>query len=111
MQVMSSDPKQKENPDQPLVYQIRIEGHLDDQWTDWFGNLTITLEDNGDTFLTGIVIDQAMLYGLLRKVRDLGLSLVSVNRVEISQSDVAESALRNRKRGDNECAEHIDDRG
>ena len=76
-----------------MVYQIRIEGHLDCQWTDWFGGLTITLEENGDTLITGQVVDQAMLHGLLKKVRDLGLPLVSVNRVELNHSAVPESEL------------------
>jgi hypothetical protein len=66
---------------QPKIYQIRIKDHLSREWTDWFGGLTITLEENGDTLLTGPVIDQAALYGLLKKVRDLGMSLVSVNPV------------------------------
>ncbi len=70
--------------DQPMVYQIRIKGHLGPQWTDWFGGLTITLEDNGDTLLTGQVVDQAALYGLLRKVRDLGMPLISAIRVKPS---------------------------
>jgi hypothetical protein len=61
------------------VYQIRIKGHLSSQWTDWFEDMTITLEDNGDTLLTGSVIDQAALYGLLKKIRDLGMPLISVN--------------------------------
>jgi hypothetical protein len=68
--------------DQPMVYQIRIEGHLGPKWTDWFGGLTITLEDNGDTLLTGPVEDQAALHGLLRKVRDLGMPLISAARVK-----------------------------
>ncbi len=72
---------------QPLVYQIRIEGHLGRQWTDWFGGLTLTLEDNGDTLLTGPVVDQAALHGLLKKVRDLGMPLVSVNRVKSGYAD------------------------
>ena len=67
--------------DQPMVYQIRIEGHLGPQWTNWFGGLSITLEDNGDTLLTGPVVDQAALHGLLRKVRDLGMPLISAIRV------------------------------
>ena len=71
---------------EPVVYQIRIKGHLDDQWTDWFEGMTITREENGDTLLTGAVIDQAALYGLLKKVRDLGIPLVAVNRVESSQT-------------------------
>ncbi len=77
-------------PNQPQVYQIRIKGHLDAQWTDWFEGMTITLEGNGDTLLTGPVIDQAALYGLLKKIRDLGMPLVAVNRVEPSQADVSD---------------------
>ena len=73
--------------DQPMLYQIRIKGHLDRRWTEWFGGLTITLEDNGETLLTGQVADQAALHGLLRKVRDLGLPLISVKRVEPGQID------------------------
>ena len=68
--------------DQPMVYQIRVNGHLGPQWTNWFEGLTITLEDSGDTTLTGSVVDQAALYGLLRKVRDLGLPLISAIRVK-----------------------------
>lgn len=71
-----------------MTYQFRIKGHLSRQWTDWFGGLTITLENNGDTLLTGPVVDQAALHGLLRKVRDLGMPLVSVNRVQPGQADV-----------------------
>ena len=69
--------------DQPMVYQIRIKGHLDRRWTEWFGNVTITLEDNGETLLTCPVADQAALYGLLRKVRDLGLPLISVRAPKV----------------------------
>ncbi len=75
---------------QPMVYQIRIKGHLSRQWTDWFEGLTITLEENGDTLLTGTVIDQAALHGLLKKVRDLGMPLLSVNSVEPSQQDLSD---------------------
>ena len=70
------------DPSQPTVYEIRIKGHLGRQWTEWFGGLTITLEENGDTALTGTVVDQAALHGLLKKVRDLGMPLISVTRVE-----------------------------
>ena len=69
------------DPDEPVVYHIRITGHLGREWTDWFEGLAITLEDNGDTLLTGPVVDQAALHGVLKKVRDLGMPLVSVNRV------------------------------
>jgi hypothetical protein len=65
------------NRDRPMVYQIRIEGHLGPRWTEWFGGMTITPEDNGDTLLTGPVVDQAALHGLLKKVRDLGMPLIS----------------------------------
>ena len=68
--------------DQPMVYQIRIEGHLGAKRADWFGDLAITLEDNGETLLTGPVVDQAALHGLLRKVRDLGMPLISAIRVK-----------------------------
>jgi hypothetical protein len=69
-------------PPQPdMVYQIRLKGHLGRQWTDWFDGLTITLEDSGDTLLTGPLADQAALHGLLKKVRDLGLTLLSLNQV------------------------------
>ncbi len=67
---------------EPMLYQIRLKGHLGSEWTAWFENLTITLEDNGDTLLVGPVIDQAALYGLLRKIRDLGMTLVSISPVE-----------------------------
>ncbi len=68
--------------DQPMVYQIMVEGHLGPRWADWFGGVTIALEDNGDTLLTCPVEDQAALHGLLRKVRDLGMPLISTIRVE-----------------------------
>jgi hypothetical protein len=73
---------QTANTSQPTIYQIRVEGHLGSQWKDWFGGLRVTLEDNGETLLTGPVADQAALHGLLRKVRDLGIPLVSVVRVD-----------------------------
>ena len=84
-----------------MVYQIKLEGHLGSQWTAWFEGLTVTWEANGDTLLTGPVVDQAALYGLLRKVRDLGLPLVSVNRVTPGQTDLnqARSAHRQRTTG------------
>ncbi len=67
---------------QPQRYEIRLKGHLHDRWAEWFEGLTITLEEDGNTLLTGPVIDQAELHGLLKKVRDLGMPLVSVSPLE-----------------------------
>lgn len=86
---MSSTFNSESDPGQPMVYQIRIKGHLGREWADWFEGLTIALEDNGETLLTGSVIDQAALHGLLKKVRDLGMPLVSVNRVKSGQADAS----------------------
>jgi hypothetical protein len=67
---------------EPRAYQIRLKGQLGSEWAEWFGGLTITLADNGDTLLTGPVVDQAALHGLLKRVRDLGMPLISVSPVE-----------------------------
>jgi hypothetical protein len=83
---MTNELNPKTGPGQPVVYQIRIKGHLGYQCTAWFEGLTITLEEDGDTLLTGPVVDQAALYGLLKKVRDLGMPLVSVCPVESGPS-------------------------
>jgi hypothetical protein len=85
--VMSNEINSGSEKAQPLVYQIRIQGQLGREWTDWFGGLTIRLTDNGETLLTGPVVDQAALHGLLRKVRDLGVPLLSVSRVEPGQTE------------------------
>ena len=77
-----------EDRHEPELYEIRIKGHLDNRWAHWFGGLTITLEDNGDTLLTGPVVDQAALHGLLKKVRDLGMPLISVIGIEPDQAEV-----------------------
>src|SRR6185503_3243997 len=87
---MANTPNSTTDPRQPMVYQIRIQGHLGSEWTDWFEGLTITLEDNGETLLRGQV-DQAALYGLLRKVRDLGMPLLAVNRTYPGQADAADA--------------------
>ncbi len=76
-----------EDHDEPGLYEIRLKGHLDDRWATWFGGVTLTREDNGDTLLTGPVVDQAALHGLLRKVRDLGMPLHSVTRFRPGQDD------------------------
>jgi len=88
---MSNTPNSTTDPRQPMVYQIRIQGHLGSEWTDWFEGLTITLHDNGETLLRGQVVDQAALYGLLRKVRDLGMPLLAVNRTYPGQADAADA--------------------
>ena len=82
---MSYKHDQKTDPNNAMVYQIRIQGHLGSQWADWFDGMTITLEENGDTLLTGLVVDQAALFGLLRTVRDLGMPLRSVVCLEPGQ--------------------------
>ena len=82
---MSNTPDLKIDSAYPVIYQIRIKGHLDSQWTDWFEGLTITLEEDGDTLLTGPVVDQAALHGLLRKLRDTGLTLIAVNQITSKQ--------------------------
>lgn len=63
-------------------YEIRLKGHLDEQWADWFEGLSMTRAENGDTLLIGPVVDQAALHGVLRKVRDLGIPLLSLNCVK-----------------------------
>jgi hypothetical protein len=70
----------------PAVYEIRVAGHLSSQWRDWFEGLTVTLEADGNTRITGPVEDQAALHSLLKKIRDLGMVLVSVNRVRFNES-------------------------
>jgi hypothetical protein len=79
------------DPDVPKIFHIRIKGHLGQQWADWFDGLTITLEEDGNTLLTGPVIDQAALYGLLKKVRDLGMPLISVNSVGPGLQDMSDN--------------------
>ncbi len=84
---MSETHASTEDQYEPGLYEIRLKGHLNDRWADWFEGLTITLEDQGDTLLTGLVVDQAALHGLLKKVRDLGMPLVSVSPLEHGQAD------------------------
>jgi hypothetical protein len=79
------------DPGEPMVYEIRLKGHLGREWTDWFDGMTITLEDNGDTVLTGPVVDQATLHGLLKKVRDLGMPLISVSPIKPGQADQSDA--------------------
>lgn len=82
-----------EGDDESSRTEIRIKGHLADRWIDWFDGMTITLTETGDTLLTGPVPDQAALYGLLRKVRDLGMPLLTVHWVEPRPVDVSDAKL------------------
>lgn len=75
---MSINKNTTSEPSSHMVYEFRIKGQLDTHWTEWFGSEFSAREEGGDTFLTGPVIDQAGLHGLLRKVRDLGVPLVSM---------------------------------
>ncbi len=79
---MPDEPNTKADARGPAIYEIRIEGHLGRQWEDWFDGMTIVTDTCGNTVLTGRVVDQAALYSLLRKIRDLGKPLLSVTRVE-----------------------------
>jgi len=72
-------------------YEIRIKGHLDTRWADWFEGLSFTHESDGTTILSGPVVDQAALHGLLRKVRDLGLPLVGVSSIKPSSADTSDA--------------------
>jgi len=69
-----------------VIYEIQVEGQLSPQWVDWFEGLSISLEEDGNTLLTGPVADQAALHGLLKKIRDLGMPLISVNRVQFHET-------------------------
>jgi len=75
---MSDKPRSDVKRNQLPCYEIRLMGQLDSQWADWFDEMTITFEEDGTTLLTGPVVDQAALHGLLKKIRDLGLTLISI---------------------------------
>ena len=94
---MTNKLKQRTDLNQPIAYAIRLKGHLGREWAGWFGGLTVTQEENGNTLLTGPVSDQAELHGLLKKVRDLGIPLLAVNRIESGRPDVPDG---NNTRGD-----------
>ena len=87
---MSNGLNSPTDPGQPAVYQIRLAGHLGQDWADWFEGLTLTREDNGETLLTGPILDQAALHGVLRKVRDLGIPLLLVTCVKPDESGASE---------------------
>jgi hypothetical protein len=89
--VMANTCNSRTDRSHSLVYEIRIKGHLGPEWTDWFEGMTITLEINGETLLTGPLVDQAALHSVLKKVRDLGMPLLSVIHVQLSQADGSSS--------------------
>ena len=80
-----------EFPDKPGLYAIRLKGHLNHQWTGWFEGMAISQGEDGDTLLTGLLVDQAALHGILKKVRDIGMSLVSVNPLVPGMADKPEN--------------------
>jgi hypothetical protein len=100
--VMADTRNPKTDPGPSLTCQIRVESHLGQQWADWFEGLTITLEDNGQTLLTGPVVDQAALHGLLKRVRDLGIPLLSVVCVKAGWAEAAEVNVAHQARSDEE---------
>lgn len=79
--MIMNEPYQKPDQNRPLIYQIKLGVHLDEQWSEWFEDLTVTYDEHDDTLLTGPVFDQSALIGLLIKVHDLSLPLISVNPV------------------------------
>ena len=86
--MMASEPFSERDRNQPVVYQIRIRGHLGQPWQEWFEGLTLTLETDGNTLLTGPVVDQAALYGILKKVGDLGMPLLSISSSRPDSQDM-----------------------
>jgi len=99
--------EQQSNPEahQRTVYQFSIKGHLGAQWMNWFEGLTVTLEEDGNTLLSGPVIDQSALHGILKKIRDLGMPLLAVNQVEpkhvemkISTNSIEQKRSKRRKK-------------
>lgn len=89
---MSASNPFNEDPGEANQYEIRIQGRLDSRWAAWFEGLTLTPQENGDTLISGKVIDQAALLGLLRKVRDAGMLLISVNRLSPTRENPSESS-------------------
>ena len=88
---MISEQRAERDADKPMIYQIRLKGHLGRQWVDWFDGLTITLEEDGNTLLNGAVIDQSALHGILKKIRDLGMPLLLVHAVDFSPQDTKQA--------------------
>jgi hypothetical protein len=78
----------------PSAYRLRVEGHLDQHWSPWFGDLTLTHEDDGTTTLAGPIADQAQLHGLLTKIRDLNLTLIAAEVVDVTTTNSAARPTR-----------------
>ena len=94
---MLKNPQLQPGTPRPAIYKIRIQGQLDIQWADWFDEMAITLEEDGNTLLTGLVIDQAALHGLLKKIRDLGLTLISICPGQSNNLNLTISNKRSKK--------------
>jgi hypothetical protein len=92
---MNTLPPPSESQHEPDHYEIRLRGYLDNRWANWFEGLTITQNGDGETRLTGAIVDQAALYGLLKKVRDIGLPLIAVNRVNLNDPNDHQTTDRN----------------
>ena len=86
---MSQTRRSSDDPSGPGQYRISVRGHLAQRWAGWFDGLHLTNESDGITVLQGVVVDQAALHGLLAKVRDTGLPLVSVTRLDTGASDMS----------------------
>ena len=86
--MMTNERKPEHGTDLSKVFQIRIQGHLSQQWMDWFAGLIITQEEDGNTLLSGPVVDQSALHGILKRIRDLGVPLLSVNSVDRNQENM-----------------------
>lgn len=95
---MTDEQQSTPEANQQTVYWFKIKGHLSAQRMDWFEGLTITLEDDGNTLLSGAVVDQSALHGILKKIRDMGMPLLSVNSARTSPQD--ESGVQNQQTGD-----------
>ena len=99
---MASTRERQPDPGHPITCQIRVAGHLSQRWADWFEGLSITLEDSGETLLSGPVTDQATLHGLLKRVRDLGIPLLSVVCFKAGRAEPAEVSEARQARSEEE---------
>lgn len=88
---MSNEQSLGHDPDVPKIFQIKIKGHLGQQWASWFDGLTIALEEDGNTLLSGPIADQSALHGILKKIRNLGMPLLSVNTIDPDQASKADT--------------------